>query len=102
MKLELPHRNDRVFRTRSHDIIRSEDPQTFAGDRQTFDERHLQVVQLHTAVEAGAEGFDNPSFENRCRSLQHTSPTTSSTMNAMSVIQAARRQPLCFRGLCVV
>ena len=71
MKLELPHRNNRLFRTCSDDVIRSEDPQTFAGDSQSIDERHLQVVQLDAAVEAGAEGFDNPPFENRSRSLQH-------------------------------
>ena len=71
MKLELPHRDDRVFRTCSDNIIRSEDAQTLAGDSQSFDERHLQVIQLYAAVEAGAEGFDNPPFENRFRSLQH-------------------------------
>ncbi len=54
MKFELPHREQRILRPSSHHIVRSEYPQPLSCDRQTFDERYLQVVQLHVAVEAGA------------------------------------------------
>ena len=65
MKIELLDRDDWGLCSRGHDIIRGEDPQSFAGDRQTLDQRNLQVVQFHVAVEAGAQGLDDSSFENR-------------------------------------
>ena len=41
MKVELLHCDDGLLRACGHYIVRREDPQAFARNRQAFDERNL-------------------------------------------------------------
>src|ERR1700722_14156140 len=71
MKFKLLNGNKRSLRPGGHHVIGREDAQAFPRNCQPLDERNLQVIQLHMAVEAGAESFDDPAFEDRFGSLEH-------------------------------
>ena len=56
--------DDRLIVSGGSLFVLGEDAQAAACDLQSMDDTDLDVVELNFAVESGAEGFDDPAFEN--------------------------------------
>lgn len=70
-KVEVPDGDERLGGAGGDDVVRRIDAEATAGDLQTVQQRDVEGIELHLALEAGAEGFDDAAFEDGAGVMQH-------------------------------